>query len=112
MVLSVTLPSKRAFATAIQILITHLLGDAASPTIIGYIRDELNTSLNDDFLAFLYALLSTLIILTLGGIAFLFSAKYYERDVENCKATITGGAIGEERVRTGESNLTDFATLT
>lgn len=35
MMISVTLPNKRAFATAIQILVSHLFGDATSPFIIG-----------------------------------------------------------------------------
>lgn len=111
MLLSVTVPNKRAFATAIQILVSHLLGDATSPFIIGYIRDELTLSLNDEYVAFMYALLSTLVILTLGAIAFLYCSRFFVNDVESCKRAMATGSILDEQTRTGLSNLTDFATV-
>ena len=40
--------------------------------------------------AFLYALLSTLIILVIGGLTFIYSAKTYVNDVENCKKEVRG----------------------
>lgn len=111
--LSVTLPNKRAFATAMQILITHLFGDATSPTIIGFLRDELNVGLKDEYQAYLYALMSTLLVLALGGGAFLYSARFYVQDVESCKSTIALESEDAERTRsTDESNLTDFASIT
>lgn len=113
MVLSTTLPNKRAFATAIQILTTHLLGDAASPFIVGGIRDLLKeiSPQMEDYHAFLYALLSTLIILTLGALAFARSAKYYVRDVETCKALVSrDGESGEDVLRSDGANLTNFAS--
>lgn len=111
MVLSVTLPNKRAFATAIQILISHLFGDATSPFIVGWIRDELQPVLDDEFKAFLYALLSTLIVLTLGAFAFLYSSRFFVQDVETCNVLLNSGSDKGERIRTEASNLTDFATL-
>lgn len=113
MVLSTTLPNKRAFATAIQILTTHLLGDAASPFIVGAIRDGLTPALDGDgYHAFLYALLSTLIVLTLGAISFAFSAKFYAQDVEHCKALVAQKSDGEEVLRSSDgANLTDFANM-
>lgn len=102
MLLTVTLPNKRAFATSIQILVSHLFGDATSPFITGFIRDGLDSMIKEPFEAFMYALLSTLIILAVGGLLFLRSAKYYVQDVENCKKQL--GVIED-------ANLTDFATL-
>lgn len=111
MVLSITLPNKRAFATAIQILTTHLLGDAASPFIVGGLRDELKPRLDgDDYHAFLYALLSTLIILFFGALAFARSAKYYAQDVEHCRALVSQKSEGEDVLRSDGANLTDFAS--
>lgn len=106
MLLSVTLPNKRAFATAIQILVSHLLGDATSPFIIGGLRDELEKYMGPDrtFEAFLYALCSTLVLLAVGGVAFLYSARFYVRDVTDCKSLLR-----EERTNSDDGNLTDFA---
>lgn len=104
MLLSVTLPNKRAFATSIQILVSHFLGDATSPFITGFIRDGLGSLSVAPYEAFLYALLSTLIILAAGGILFLYSSRYYVQDVETCKKQIGQRALED-------ANLTDFATL-
>lgn len=111
MVLSVTLPNKRAFATSIQILVSHLFGDATSPYIVGQIRDELQPIVDDEFKAFLYALLSTLIVLTLGAVAFLYSSKFYVEDVETCKVLLNTKSDNDEPLRAEGSNLTDFAAL-
>lgn len=112
MLLSVTHPNKRAFATAIQILVSHLFGDATSPFIIGFIRDQLNLVLEDEFKAFLYALLSTLVLLTLGAIAFLHSSRFFVRDVETLrKSLLSQVSISEEPTRSDAANLTDFAAL-
>lgn len=104
MLLSVTLPNKRAFATSIQILVSHLLGDATSPFITGFIRDGLESLMGDQYEAFLYALLSTLIILAAGGVLFVYSAKFYVQDVETCKKQLSQSTQDH-------ANLTDFATL-
>lgn len=111
MVLSTTLPNKRAFATAIQILVSHLFGDAASPYIVGQIRDYLNLSLHDEYQAFLYALLSTLIVLAFGAISFLYCSKFFVQDVSSCKLQLGKATDLEEPTRNESSNLTDFANL-
>lgn len=102
MVLSVTAPNKRAFATAVQILVSHMFGDALSPFIVGVLKDELSDSMSDKFHAFLYAIIPSLVVLGLGVPAFLYSAKFYIKDVENCKQRT-------EAIRSGDANLTDFA---
>lgn len=108
MLLTVTLPNKRAFATAIQILVSHLFGDATSPFIIGYIRDSLVPVVGEEYKAFLYALLTTLIVLFFGALAFLYSAKFFVKDVETCKTTMSQKI--DEMDNTDAANLTDFAT--
>ncbi|KAG9510224.1 Protein spinster-like 1 [Fragariocoptes setiger] len=93
MLISVTVPNKRAFATAIQILISHVFGDATSPFIVGAIRDKLEVAMKPDdkaeYLAFMYSLLSTLVILFFGCLAFFNSSRYFVNDVQVCKETCT-----------------------
>lgn len=111
MLLSVTLPNKRAFATAIQILISHLFGDATSPFIVGSLKDELENYKYDEFSAFLYALLSTLVILFLGAITFLYSSRFFVQDVATCRNSLIEESERDGPARTDAANLTDFATL-
>lgn len=112
MTLSITLPNKRAFASACQILVSHLFGDAISPAIVGNIRDHLDKTIDDKFLAFMYSLLPTLIVLALGVPAFLISAKYYVLDVETCKNAINKDTTEiDETIRSEDANLTDFAAV-
>lgn len=115
MLLSVTLPTRRAFATAIQIFTSHLFGDAASPFITGFIRDVLkgsSTNPDDDYTAFLYSLLSTLPFLILGAIAFLHSANFFVHDVEACKQRLArNNDKREDSTRSEGANLTDFAAV-
>lgn len=112
MLLSVTLPNKRAFATSIQILLSHAFGDAASPFIIGFLRDELKPALNDDLRAFQYALMTTLIILTLGAVAFVHSARYYARDVEDCRKALNSNGDTSIEVASNELQHSNTANLT
>lgn len=114
MLLSVTLPTKRAFATAIQILVSHLFGDATSPFITGFIRDLIRGSSkepDDDYKAFLYSLLSTLVLLILGAVAFLYCSKFFVQDVETCKQRLTRGSVKDDSTRSDAANLTDFAAM-
>jgi MFS family permease len=68
---NVTPPSIRATAFALNILIIHALGDAISPPIIGWISDRWNMDA-----AFLFVGLTFLV----GGIFWLWGAKYLTRD--------------------------------
>lgn len=113
MVLSVTVPTKRAFATAIQILISHMFGDATSPFITGAIRDEINKAHGGDYdyYAFLYSLLSTLIIQTSGAFAFLYCAKFFVQDVEACKMALAKREDNEQSSNLDAANMTDFAAI-
>src|SRR5437867_9012264 len=70
---NVTHPSIRASAFALNILIIHALGDVISPLIIGAITDASGQNMN---LAFL--LVSALILV--GGVLWLWGARYLEAD--------------------------------
>ena len=70
---NVTHPSIRATGFAMNIFVIHLLGDAASPWLIGEIADR--TSMN---LAFTLVSFTILI----GGIIWLWAAKYLGEDTE------------------------------
>lgn len=120
MLLSVVVPSRRAFATAIQILVSHLFGDASSPFIVGqisdFLRDEYNMEEHDSLL---YSLTTLLAPLSLGAITFVHCSKYFVQDVENCKTDIDKnkddpssseqGSSSNTRLNT--AHLTDFATM-
>jgi MFS family permease len=68
---NVTHPSIRASAFALNILVIHALGDVVSPLVIGIIADA--SSMNVAFLVVSATVL-------LGGILWLWGARYLERD--------------------------------
>jgi MFS family permease len=68
---NVTMPSVRASAFALNILIIHALGDAISPPLIGAIRDRWN--MNAGFLAVSGTML-------LAGVFWIVGARFLSRD--------------------------------
>ena len=72
---NVTHPSVRSTAYALNILIIHLFGDAASPTLIGAISDAFGGNMNAGFLTVSGAIL-------LSGIFWLLGGRYLQRDTE------------------------------
>jgi predicted MFS family arabinose efflux permease len=68
---NVTHPLLRAPGFALNILIIHLFGDAVSPAVMGAIRDVSNLSWAFGFVS---------IMALIGGILWLWGAKYLERD--------------------------------
>jgi MFS family permease len=68
---NVTHPSVRSAAFAINILILHAFGDAISPTIIGVIASYSNMD---------FGFLVVSITILLGGVLWLWGARYLERD--------------------------------
>ena len=68
---NVTPPGIRATAFALNILIIHTLGDAISPPVMGWLADRYNMNV-----AFMLVSLMFLI----GGLLWLWGAKYLERD--------------------------------
>src|SRR5205814_8516045 len=78
---NVTHPAIRASAFALNILVIHALGDVISPLIIGAITDASGQNMN---LAFL--LVSALILV--GGVLWLWGARYLERDTKMAPARL------------------------
>lgn len=68
---NVSHPAIRSMAFAINIFIIHLLGDAISPTIIGFIGDLSNMDVGMAVVSFM---------ILVGGILWLLGARHLERD--------------------------------
>lgn len=67
---NVTHPSIRASAYALNILVIHLLGDAISPPLIGWLGED-NLDLGFTVVA---------VVTAIGGVAWLCGARFLERD--------------------------------
>ncbi|KAM9843815.1 protein spinster homolog 1 [Aulostomus maculatus] len=80
--LYVVVPTRRSTAEALQIVISHLLGDAGSPYLIGMVSDSLRRT--DSFLwqfrSLQLALLLCAFVSVMGGAFFLATALFIERD--------------------------------
>lgn len=80
--LYVVVPTRRSTAEALQIVISHLLGDAGSPYLIGVLSDSLSE--RDSFLwrfrSLQLALLLCAFVAVVGGAFFLATAIFVERD--------------------------------
>ncbi|XP_068600260.1 sphingosine-1-phosphate transporter SPNS2-like [Brachionichthys hirsutus] len=85
----VIIPTRRATAVAFQGFISHLLGDAGSPYLIGLISDGLQqsypTSALWGFLSLGYALMLCPFIIVLGGMFFLATALFFLDDREKAE---------------------------
>ena len=68
---NVTHPAIRASAFALNIFVIHALGDAISPTVVGWIADRWNIDAGFAFMA---------IVMALGGVLWLWGARYLARD--------------------------------
>ena len=112
------IPTRRGTAEAIQILISHMIGDAGSPYLIGVISDGLkettfsedklklcdvnyasNSTASDlcdnarDFYSMQYAFMLNIVMVLLGGICFLICAIYVVRDKERVERFVAGKKI-------------------
>uniref|UniRef100_H3CLY6 Protein spinster homolog 1 n=1 Tax=Tetraodon nigroviridis TaxID=99883 RepID=H3CLY6_TETNG len=80
--LYVVVPTRRSTAEALQIVVSHLLGDAGSPYLIGVVSDSLRRS--DSFLwqfrSLQLSLLLCCFIAVVGGAFFLATALFIEED--------------------------------
>ncbi|XP_045343235.1 protein spinster homolog 2 isoform X3 [Leopardus geoffroyi] len=80
----VVIPTRRATAVALQSFTSHLLGDAGSPYLIGYISDLIRQSTKDsplwEFLSLGYALMLCPFVVVLGGMFFLATALFFLGD--------------------------------
>ncbi|XP_017771278.1 PREDICTED: protein spinster isoform X3 [Nicrophorus vespilloides] len=85
--LYVVLPTRRSTAEGLQMLVSHALGDAGSPYLIGVVSDVLKIKLGNgtpdastDFHSLQYALFITCFVEVLGGVFFLINAFYIVKD--------------------------------
>ncbi|XP_075677936.1 protein spinster homolog 1-like isoform X2 [Dermatophagoides pteronyssinus] len=103
--LYVIIPQRRSTAQSLQILTSHILGDASSPFIIGAISDAFNSN-DDKFRSLSFALYLTPIILVFGVLFFGLSAKFILKDEQRCKQMISkgDGGSGMESSTNSESN--------
>uniref|UniRef100_A0A1A7YEB3 Protein spinster homolog 1 n=2 Tax=Iconisemion striatum TaxID=60296 RepID=A0A1A7YEB3_9TELE len=80
--LYVVVPTRRSTAEALQIVVSHLLGDAGSPSLIGVFSDSLRKT--DSFLwqfrSLQISLLLCSFVAVVGGAFFLFTALFIEKD--------------------------------
>ncbi|KAK2497356.1 hypothetical protein MC885_002284 [Smutsia gigantea] len=80
----VVVPTRRATAVALQSFTSHLLGDAGSPYLIGFISDLIRQSTKDsplwEFLSLGYALMLCPFVVVLGGMFFLATALFFLSD--------------------------------
>ncbi|XP_041979205.1 protein spinster isoform X3 [Aricia agestis] len=87
-VLYVVVPPKRSTAEAFQILISHMLGDAGSPYLVGVISENLKRKFSPfeapsklvEFRSLQYALFVTCFVEILGGLFFFLTAIYIVKD--------------------------------
>ncbi|XP_069508278.1 protein spinster homolog 1 isoform X2 [Ambystoma mexicanum] len=97
--LYVVIPTRRSTAEAFQIVVSHLLGDATSPYLIGLISDRIRkgkpSSYLWEFRSLQYALMLCAFVGVIGGAFFLATAVYIEKD--RTKAELySQGLIQEE----------------
>ncbi|OXB64768.1 hypothetical protein ASZ78_016295 [Callipepla squamata] len=80
----VVIPTRRATAVALQSFTSHLLGDAGSPYLIGFISDQIRQSTKEsplwEFLSLGYALMLCPFVVVLGGMFFLATALFFLSD--------------------------------
>ncbi|XP_029802762.1 protein spinster homolog 1 isoform X2 [Suricata suricatta] len=92
--LYVVIPTRRSTAEAFQIVLSHLLGDAGSPYLIGLISDRLRRSWPPSFLsefrALQFSLMLCAFIGALGGAAFLGTAVFIEGDRRRAQLHVQG----------------------
>ncbi|CAM5165018.1 unnamed protein product [Eretmochelys imbricata] len=102
--LYVVMPKCQSTAVALQIFMSHLLGDAGSPYLTGIISDALQTRQNDShlgaFRSLQYSFILSAFIGVLGGGFFLLTALHVEKDREEaqqlCRGTENKGYVSSE----------------
>ncbi|XP_042561800.1 protein spinster homolog 3 [Clupea harengus] len=92
--LYVVVPTRRATAEALQIMVCHLLGDAGSPYLLGAISDALSKYNPDSliwrFRSLEYSMLLCPFMGVLGGLFFLMTALYIKEDRKAAQLLIAG----------------------
>ncbi|XP_045477663.1 protein spinster isoform X4 [Harmonia axyridis] len=96
--LYVVIPTRRSTAEGFQLLISHALGDAGSPYLIGVLSDGFKSSMSstssnnstNEFKSLQYALFTTCFVEILGGFFFLLTAFYIVEDKRKVEKAING----------------------
>uniref|UniRef100_A0ABI8ABY1 Major facilitator superfamily (MFS) profile domain-containing protein n=1 Tax=Felis catus TaxID=9685 RepID=A0ABI8ABY1_FELCA len=95
----VVIPTRRATAVALQSFTSHLLGDAGSPYLIGFISDLIRQSTKDsplwEFLSLGYALMLCPFVVVLGGMFFLATALFFLGDRAKAEQQSLPGTSGQ-----------------
>ncbi|CAL1289989.1 unnamed protein product [Larinioides sclopetarius] len=93
MLLYVVIPSRRSIAEAVQILVSHALGDACSPYIIGQVSDSIYASSDASihrYLSLQYALYIPTGVLVIGAFFFFLTSLHIEKDKAKCSFATHG----------------------
>ncbi|KAL4223098.1 Protein spinster 3 [Mactra antiquata] len=106
--LYVVIPTRRSAAEAVQILMSHLLGDAGSPTLLGVIADKISRNYEGNpkspaiqYVALQQALYITTFVCVLGGAFFLATALFIEKDKKAAErqikdhSMVTSGVVND-----------------
>jgi MFS family permease len=72
----------RSTAFAVNILIIHLLGDAISPPVMGWLADKYNMNVSFTFVSLTFLI---------GGLLWLWGARYLDRDTRRAAEPMTEG---------------------
>ncbi|KAL2094993.1 hypothetical protein ACEWY4_009712 [Coilia grayii] len=92
--LYVVVPTRRATAEALQIMVCHLLGDAGSPYLLGVMSDALSKYNPDSqtwrFRSLEYSVLVCPFVGVLGGLFFLMTALYISEDRKAAQLLTSG----------------------
>uniref|UniRef100_A0AAR2KJP9 Protein spinster homolog 1 n=1 Tax=Pygocentrus nattereri TaxID=42514 RepID=A0AAR2KJP9_PYGNA len=91
--LYVVVPTRRSTAEAFQIVISHLLGDAGSPYLIGVVSDSLKQadSYMWQFRSLQLSLLLCSFVAVVGGAFFLATALFIEKDRQIAENYVQAG---------------------
>ncbi|KAI4902260.1 hypothetical protein NFI96_020304, partial [Prochilodus magdalenae] len=93
--LYVVVPTRRSTAEAFQIVLSHLLGDAGSPYLIGVLSDSLKQadSYMWQFRSLQLSLLLCSFVAVGGGAFFLATALFIEKDRKNAENYVPSGPV-------------------
>ncbi|CAH1963054.1 unnamed protein product [Acanthoscelides obtectus] len=105
--LYVVLPTRRSTAEGFQLLVSHALGDAGSPYLIGVLSEAFIIGMKDNnespdvnkFKSLQYALFSTCFVEVIGGLFFLITAFYIVKDKHKVEEAVHGTTHHEQIVQ-------------
>ncbi|ESO04754.1 hypothetical protein HELRODRAFT_78664, partial [Helobdella robusta] len=100
MLLYLVVPTRRSTAASLQILMSHALGDAGSPTLVGLVSDSIKRSFNStthdimmNYQSLQFALYMDCFICVVGGGFFLAASLFINRDRRETQRIMKGWSI-------------------